>query len=180
MAQITLPDNELNSFDLPRVCVVTGATQGVVFKPVKFAWYPRWVAAFILVNVLVMAVVAAIMTKRVQGELPFTEEAFAAWRKGRILFGVSIFLAICLLCGGVGLLASDVPVPGIAALVVMLGLPIGVWVGFLKGNNITCTRIADGYTTLTIPSDAAAASIQAHLTGGNRVRRPAMAAGLSA
>jgi hypothetical protein len=59
-------------------------------------------------------------------------------------------------------------------------VPIGIWVAFVKGRTITCTRIADGKTTLTIPSDAAAAKIQAHLSGGNRAQRPAMAAGMSA
>jgi hypothetical protein len=41
---ITIPSNELNSFGLPPVCVVTGSREGVVFKPVKFSWYPRWVS----------------------------------------------------------------------------------------------------------------------------------------
>ncbi|MHB8879629.1 MAG: hypothetical protein ACYC8T_38560 [Myxococcaceae bacterium] len=177
MAQIVVPDNELNSFDLPRVCIITGATQNVVFKKVKFSWYPRWVGVTVLINVLVAAVLAAVLTKRVQGELPFLEEAYAAWRKGRILFAFSIVLAVGLLIGGVILLASEQPIPGAAALVATLVVPIVVWVKFLKDCNVTCTRIADGHTTLKIPSDEAAMKISSHLSGA-RPNRPARAAGM--
>ncbi len=179
MAQIIVPDNELNSFDLPPVCVVTGATQGVVWKKVKFAWYPRWVTVLILVNVLVMAIVAAILTKRVKGELPFTEEAYSAWRRGRIFFGLAITAAIGLLIGGAVALATDSPAVGVALLLLTFAVPIAVWFAFVKGKTVTCTRIADGSTSLNIPSEAAATQIRTHLTGGAS-RRPALASRMPA
>ncbi len=148
----------------------------MVFKDVKFAWYPRWVPALILINLLIMAIVAAILTKRVAGKLPFTEEAWAAWRKGRIVFGLGVFGAIVLFIAGVILMASETSVPGGAlALVASIAGPIALWVTFLKGKNVVVREITKTHTTLRIPSAEACAKIQAHLSdGGNR--RPAMVA----
>jgi hypothetical protein len=165
MPQIVIPDNELNAFDLPRVCVVTGQSQNVVFKPVKFSWYPRWIGVLVLVNVLLAVIVASIMTKRVKGELPFTEEAWAAWRKGRMLMAFSVIGAIALFVGGAVLMANDLPAPGVVGLVASLVLPIVIGVKFLRNKGVTCAKIADGKTTLTIPSEEAAIAIQRHLTG---------------
>ncbi|MBI3181766.1 MAG: hypothetical protein HYZ28_06450 [Myxococcales bacterium] len=166
MAKIVIPDNELNSFDLPRVCVVTGATEGVVFKPVKFSWYPRWVVVLVLVNVLLAAIVAMILTKRVKGELPFTEEAYAAWRKGRVLFGLSIGFALAALVGGIAALANELGPLGGVLMLAALAVPIAVGVVFLRGKGVACVEIAKGHTTLKIPSGEAAMQIERHLRAG--------------
>ena len=77
---LTLPINELNSFDLPPVCLIIGQRESVSFHKVKFAWYPRWVPALIFVplgGLLLAAIVAAIMTKRAAGELPFSDQGWS-------------------------------------------------------------------------------------------------------
>lgn len=168
MAEITIPENELSEFDLPRVCVVTGASQDVVFKDVKFQWFPRWVAVFILFNVIIFAVIALILTKRVKGKLPFTEDAFSAWKRGQLFFGLSIFGAIVLFIAGIMVMAAmDSPV-GLLVWVAAIALPVFVGIKFVKGKSVSCTRIADGQVTLKIPSDSAAQSLRDHLQGGAR------------
>ncbi len=54
MPRLKIPINELNAFDLPRVCVITGAKEGVCFMPVKLTWKPPWVSALVLVTVLTL------------------------------------------------------------------------------------------------------------------------------
>lgn len=166
MTEVTIPERELNSFDLPRVCILTGNREGVTFRPVKFAWYPRWVVILIVVNLLVAAIVAFALTKRVRGELPFTEQAWLTWRRGRVLFPSSIVFAVGLLFGGLFLLAADHAVLGIVALVLAIAVPVAVWAAFLRGRNLMVSKIADGSIVLRTPSAVAAREIEAHLHGG--------------
>jgi hypothetical protein len=172
MREIILPADELNEFDLPRVCVVTGQTENVVFKPVKFSWYPRWVAVFILLNLLIAAIIAFALTKRVKGHLPFTEEAFKAWRTGITLFALSIVGAFGLFVGGMFLLGSDYPALGAAALVATVAVPTAVGVLLVRHKGPVVQRIADGRITLKLPSDTAVEMIKRHLVSGQKAPRP--------
>ncbi|MBS2028607.1 MAG: hypothetical protein JST54_11945 [Deltaproteobacteria bacterium] len=175
MAQIVIPSQELTEFDLPRVCVVTGATENVVFKDVKFQWYPRWVAALILINVLVMAVVAMALTKKVKGKLPFTEEAFATWRRGITVMTLSVIAAIVVFIASMVAFGNDVPVFGILGVLASIGGPIAVWVTMVRGKTVQCLKIADGFITLNVPSGQAALEIQRHLHAGTPAVAPAIA-----
>jgi hypothetical protein len=177
MREIILPADELNEFDLPRVCVVTGQTENVVFKPVNFAWYPRWVAIFVLINLLIAAIIAFALTKKVKGHLPFTEEAFKAWRTGITLFALSVVAAIGLFIGGIIMLASHSEGLGVVALVAALAVPIFVGVKFLRHKGPVVQRIADGQITLKLPSDEAVMRIEQHMVSGRKAPR-AVAGGL--
>src|SRR5512141_1345766 len=95
MTPITIPIAEMNSIDLPPVCISTGAQEEVTFRKVKFAWYPRWVAALILVpygGLLLAAIVAAVLTKRAKGELPFSNLGWSRWRQAKLFIGLSVVL----------------------------------------------------------------------------------------
>ncbi|HEX8699693.1 MAG TPA: hypothetical protein VF815_12695 [Myxococcaceae bacterium] len=171
MREIILPADELNEFDLPRVCVVTGQTENVVFKPVNFAWYPRWVAVFILINLLVAAIIAFALTKRVKGHLPFTEEAFKAWRTGITLFALSIVAGIGLFFGSIFLLASNHGELGSVAMLAALVVPIFVGVKFTRRKGPVVQRIKDGQITLKLPSEEAVMMIKHHLVSGRKAPR---------
>ncbi|MFL5346279.1 MAG: hypothetical protein ACJ8AT_15935 [Hyalangium sp.] len=168
MREIVLPADELNEFDLPRVCVVTGQTENVEFKPVKFAWYPRWTVALVIVNVLIAAIVASILTKRVKGHLPFTEEAYKRWWMGRVFFGLSFLVAIALFIGGCVMIDSG---PG-AAVALLIGLalatPIAAFLLFARNKGPVVQRIAEGRITLKLPSEEAALQIEQHLFAGQK------------
>ena len=171
MREIILPADELNEFDLPRVCVVTGQTENVVFKPVKFAWYPRWVVVFVLINVLIAAIIAFALTKKVKGHLPFTEEAFKAWRTGILLFALSIPLGIALFVAGIWLLSSANEALGAAALVASVAVPTFVGIKFMRHRGPVVQHISDGLITLKLPSDEAVMRIEQHLVSGRKAPR---------
>ncbi|XXF78697.1 hypothetical protein P2318_02765 [Myxococcaceae bacterium GXIMD 01537] len=171
---VTVPEGELSSFDLPRVCVVTGETEGVEFRPVKFSWYPRWVMLLVLFNLLIAAIVAMALTKKVKGELPFSEAAWTAWKRGQALFALSCVLAIAAFVGGIALLVGDNGGLGVAAMVLAIALPVGVGVAFLANRGPVVQRIADGTITLKLPSAQAAHRIELHLAAGSQRPRAAL------
>jgi hypothetical protein len=163
MAVVQIPVNELTQFDLPKVCVVTGRTDGVVFKPVKFQWYPRWIAVFAFAPLIMVIVMMALM-RRVKGELPFTEEAHAAWRKGQLMLTLSIVGAFVLFFGAMGAFGNNVPVLGLLMLAAAVGTPIFVGVR-VRGRGVSCLKIADGSIALKIPNEGAAMQLSEHLRG---------------
>jgi hypothetical protein len=166
MATVHIPINELTSFDLPRVCLITGATEDVVFKPVKFSWYPRWVAVFIIFNLIIAAILAMVLTKRAKGELPFTEEAHRRWKRGQTLLALSILAAIGLLFGGIYFLTVDIAPAGLALWVLAVAVPIVVGLKFVRGKRVLCVKIDAQTVSLRIPSESAALAITQHLHAG--------------
>jgi hypothetical protein len=160
---ISIPSKELNSFDLPSICVVTGSREGVVFKPVKFSWYPRWVSYFAPLALIVAVILAAILRKRVRGELPFTEKAWSDWRRGRIALALSMLAAVVGLVVGVPFAFTVDPNVGLASLAAVVGLPVLVGVTLLRGRAPVVMKITDTEITLRLPSDVAADAINARL-----------------
>lgn len=173
MATVILPSDELTSFDLPAICMVTGQTEGVTFKPVRFAWYPRWVAALILCNLLIMLIVALILTKRVKGELPFTEEGYRRWQRGRLLFGLSVFAGLGLFFAGMALAINESGLLALLAFIATVAVPVGTYIGFARGNMVVVKKIDETTITLEVPSQEAAERIERHLVAGRA--QPAMA-----
>jgi hypothetical protein len=174
---ITIPVNELTSFDLPKVCIISGARSDVVFKPVKFAWYPRWVPALIIVNLLVAAIVAFALTKRAKGELPFTEHAYRRWRLGNVLRPVSWLFAIFAVFGSAALMAGDHLVLGLFIIALGVGAPIGTWFVFVRNQSLAVQKIADGVIVLRSPSANAALEFKQHLRGGAALPAPPVQVG---
>lgn len=167
MANLSIPLNEMTSFDLPKVCVITGSTQNVGFHPVKFQWYPRWIAVFAFAP-LIMVIVMLILMRRAKGELPFSEDAWAAWKKGKLLMGLSAVGSIVLAGAGIAALANRLEAVGAVALLAAVALPIVIGVKFLAGRGPTCLRIGEAHLELKIKSDSAALAIERHLAGGAR------------
>lgn len=167
MATLSIPENEMTSFDLPKVCIVTGSNQNVSFRPVKFQWYPRWIGVFGIAP-LIMIIMMAVLMRRAKGELPFTDEAWEAWKKGKMLMALSVVAAIVLLGAGIAALANNIPALGAILMIGAIALPIVIGVKFLAGRGPTCTKIADGRIELKIKSDSAADAIRRHLDGGGR------------
>lgn len=164
MAEIRIPVNELNKFDLPKVCVMTGSTDpSVDFRPVKFQWYPPWVNALILINILVMAIVARVMTKIAKGELAFSEEAWKRWRTWRLIMVASVLGLIVGFIAGLGLLVNEYGGAGGALLLIaFVQLIVVIVMAGRAGPKVV--SIKDNVLVLKTPSDQAAAAYGQHLT----------------
>ncbi len=173
-AKVEIPDNEMNEFGLPRVCVVTGSTENVSFQKVNFQWYPQWLAVFACVPLL-MAILITVLMRRTKGELPFSESAWAAYKKGKLLLTLSILGALGLFF--VGIFAFSIKgiggALGGACILAAISTPIAVGIIFVKGKGPKCTRIDKGLTHLTLPSAEAAEKIRQHLSAGARAAAPA-------
>jgi hypothetical protein len=163
MAIIEIPVNELTPFDLPRVCVMTGATDGVEFRKVKFQWYPRWVNVLILINVLVMAVVAQVTMKRCAGELPFTTEAWERWQKWKWGIGGSVLGLLVGIISGAVLMANDVMVGGLLFPLVLVQFIVVMVLARRAGPQVE--SIKDDLLRLKVPSDEVAQRFASHLKG---------------
>lgn len=168
MTPITIPIAEMNSIDLPPVCVGTGTRNEVTFRKVKFAWYPRWVWVLIFVpfgGLLLAAVVAAVLTKRAKGELPFSDAAWSRWRLGKILTALAVVVLLASLFGGIILLAQESS--GSGALTLLLGLAVPLIAAVIFGRwGPQPVKITDQELTLNIPSAEAAIAIRDHLHAG--------------
>jgi hypothetical protein len=170
MHEVVIPAGELNEFDLPPVCVITGEREGVVFKPVKFTWYPTWIAFVALCNLLIGMIVASVMTRRVRGTLPFTEAAWARWRRGQVFMAIAAVLGLALFFLSILLfMADETGTRGLLALGLGAALPLGVWLKWVRGQGPYAVSIDKGLDlVLAIPHGVAAHAITTHFVAGLR------------
>ncbi|MCY0998718.1 hypothetical protein OWM54_16385 [Myxococcus sp. MISCRS1] len=172
MRQVVIPKNELSEFDLPRVCVITGQTEGITFQPVKFSWYPRWLLIFVPFAALIVLLVAMLLTKRAQGTLPFSEEGWAQWKRAKLVFGLSFLGTIAVLCGAIFAFAGNTQTGSylmVGVLVAVL-IPVVAYSAVVQGKVPQVVRIDNREVTLRLPSDEAASAILRHLQAGQASR----------
>lgn len=174
MAIISIPENEMTSFDLPKTCIITGRSENVSFRPVQFQWYPRWIAALGIAP-LIMIIVMMLMMRRAKGELPFSEEAWNAWKKGKMLMAVAVLGSMALIAAAIAAFANNLAPVGLVLILMAIAEPITMSILFLKGRGPVCQKIADGRVELRVPSDEAAEIFKRHIDGG-RNRHVASAA----
>lgn len=165
MASITIPVKELTQFDLPAVCVVTGAREGVVFRKVQFVWIPP-VARMLAVACGLVGVVAMLaMQKRVHGELPFSDAGWERWRSGKILVAVGVVACVALVA--LGAYTFSVASLEMGGLVMITGIVALVAAALLaKGRGPACKRIGDDDIELELPSADATAAFEERLRLG--------------
>jgi hypothetical protein len=163
MSTASIPISELTSFDLPPVCVVTGSSDKVLFRPVKFQWYPRWVAGFAIAPVI-MVILMLVLTRRAKGELPFCDEGWERWQRAKRFAGVSVAVFILGLVSAGIAMAEDAPVVALVVFLASFTLLI-VFATRAGGRGPVATRIDRTHLTLKLPSAAAAQRINTHLAG---------------
>ena len=132
----------------------------------KFQWYPRWISILACAPLLAV-IVMMILMRRTNGTLPFSADAWAAWKKGKLIFALTLLVAIL---AGIPVMAIAGDQFGLVAVFAILALviaaPIAAWVTFLRNRGPVCTKIDKGLTFLKIPSDSTAQRIQQHLSAG--------------
>jgi hypothetical protein len=154
MATLHLGRRPTEDEDLPDLCMKCGAP-AEVHKDKTFAWYPPWVYVLILVNILVFAIVALVLTKKKTVPVPLcaAHRNHWLWRQLALVGGfvlliglIALFVAVASntrprggedysgwVCGG-----------GVAALVVWL-----IAAAVLQTTAIRPTEITDRSITLT-------------------------------
>lgn len=172
---VDIPTGELSSFDLPPVCVVTGRRDGIVFKPVKFSWYPRWIVVFAPFALLIAAILAFALTRRVSGELPFNEEAWRKWRFGRTLFTASVLTALVLFISMPFAFAARLDAVGWVLVALAIGFPLTAWITSVRGRGPSVERITKTHITLSLPSAEASRVIAKHLVASAGAVGPLLA-----
>jgi len=166
MPIVILPKAAVTKFDLPPVCVVTGESEGVVYKKVRFSFVPMWARLSILFCGLVGIVLMLVTTKRVTGELPFLESAFAEWRRAQRVTGIGLLVALLV---GVGLMVgTDALLLGFAVLIAGVIAVVAYAAAVVRKLGPACRRIDDQHIEIEIPSEAAARAIEARLGIGGQ------------
>jgi hypothetical protein len=160
MRTLELPRSAVTKFDLPAVCVATGATEGVEHRRTTFTFIPMWARLAVPLCGLVGLIAMLVTMKRAEVELPFTAEAYSLWRRTQIITAV-------LLVSGVGVLFAGIAVEElIFGLVAFLAVVAGAiayahLVG--KGTGPSVKEITDHKLVIQIPNDQAADAIEARL-----------------
>ncbi|WP_020475928.1 Coa1/Tim21 domain-containing protein [Zavarzinella formosa] len=105
MAKVTLTEYECRKNLLPDVCMKCGEPADTRVKR-NFSWYPPWVMVLVLAGVLVAAIVALILTKKMSVRAPMCDLHKDHWSKRTmwtlITFGILAVLGI----GGIVILGA--------------------------------------------------------------------------
>lgn len=175
MAKATIPVSELNRFDLPPVCLVTGETEGVSFQTRTLLWTPPWVYLLILVpagGILLAAVVSLLVRRRVKAELPFSGLGWKRYRLATWLRPLSVLFLLFGWLATMMLLAAGDDAPEHAAAlagIVSAAIPLSVFLTTRKWT-VRPTHISQTHATLYFGSDVAAQQLKRHLEGSAALR----------
>ncbi len=167
MFRIQIPIDEMNSFDLPKICLISGTTDEVEFRKTKFTWYPKWVTIFLIVTLIVGLILAVFLTRRAKGELPFNTEVYRNWKIAQGAFALSVVVGTLFtgisLSVGEGIRAMAV---GWGSLVLSAAFPYCIWAWLLRNKSISVERIDKVTLTIKVPKLEVALAFKRHLTGG--------------
>lgn len=165
MSTVHIPRAAGRQLGLPRVCVATGATEGVGQHDVTFHFVPLGARLSLAFCGLLGVVVFLVMRERAALSLPFTD---AAWAKFRTARTISAVLAGAVVVGVVALV-----VPLFARMAIPLGLGALLFLAaltafivhhetFMRSVGPVCRELTAEHVVLELPSAAAAAAIRDH------------------
>jgi hypothetical protein len=100
MATVKLSEYECERDLLPQVCAFCGEPAVTRVKR-NFAWHPPWVWILILVNVLIAAVVAMILTKKMAVRVPVCDLHEGFWRRKGIVLSLTFAVIVVYVVGWV-------------------------------------------------------------------------------
>ena len=170
MALVSIPVQEINAFDLPPVCVVTGEEEGVTFRKRQLLWTPPWVWVLIFVpfgGLLLVLIASLVLRKRVQAELPFSAAGWARYQRMRWMRPLSIVGLIFGVVTSFTLMAAEGSVRAAAypLFLASIAFPFAVVI-LTRKSVVQASRITDTHVHLKVPSEHAAGRIRWHLNGG--------------
>lgn len=161
---VRLPKTAVSEFDLPRVCVATGATEGVTYQKVTFTFVPMWARLSVAFCGLIGVVLMMLNTRRVEAEIPFTQEAFARYKRARVI-------PLAIILGGLALMFVPMAISPDLILIGAVVFFAAVIGGVVYAQTVTkqsgpiCKEIDEQTLTIELPNDAAARAFEARLAG---------------
>ncbi|MBZ0117810.1 MAG: hypothetical protein K8H88_12480 [Sandaracinaceae bacterium] len=162
MPVVHLPKTAVSEFDMPRVCVTTGATEGVTFQKVTFTFVPLWARLSVAFCGLIGVILMLVSTKRVQAEIPFTDAAYSKWKMAKIIPALIIVGGIPLIFLPM-LIDEDLAMVGLLAFIAAVIGAVVYAVTVTKAAGPFCKEITEDTLILEIPSDAAAEAMSKRL-----------------
>jgi hypothetical protein len=165
MQVVHLPKSAVSEFDIPKVCVATGATDGVRYQKVKFTFVPMWARMSVAFCGIIGVILMLVNTRRVEADIPFTDEAYAKWKRAKIIPAILIVGAIPVIF--LPMLVDEQLI--LLGLIGFLAIVIGAVVyaqTVMKQTGPFVKEITEDTLVIEIPSDEAAAAIDRRL-GGN-------------
>lgn len=158
MREVVVPTGEMNRFDLPAVCLVTGAEEGVAFHPMHFGGGFAW----------------GLLGPAARGELPFTA---IGWRRHRLATALWVMVRLVFGLGAVGVLIAagggeplDAGAIGLATAAVSLC----IYAAGIRGRRVTGRRITPTLVRLEVPSASAAETVTRYRRAGKPIPIPAV------
>ena len=153
MPSIKLTDYECRKDLLPNLCMFCGVP-ATEYKKKRFAWHPSWVWILILVSVLIAAILALVLIKRMTVRVPLCERHIGYWKRRGLTLGLS-FAAIAVVAIG-AIVAMDNKAPGEDELSgwlcggsVFLLFAWLVGAAIYQSNGVRPTEITDRFIKLT-------------------------------
>jgi hypothetical protein len=169
MALVNIPIQEVNAFDLPPVCVITGAEEGVSFRKVQLSWHPPWVWLLIFVpfgGLFLVLIVAMVLRKRLKAELAFTATGWARRQRTLWLRPLSLVGLIMGVVGSITLMVAEGALRDAALPLFLASLAFPFVVVILTRKSVVqASRISATHVFLKLPSEVAARRIAEHLRG---------------
>src|SRR5689334_19632416 len=124
MATVKIPRQAVTRFDLPKVCLTTGATEGVEYHKTTFQFIPMWARMSVALCGLIGLILMLVTTKRAEVEIPMTPDAYSAWKRHKVIMIVLLLASVAtlivpllidedlvfvgLIAGGAGIIGSIV------------------------------------------------------------------------
>ena len=106
MATVTLSEYECRKKLLPDVCIQCGEPATVSVRR-NFSWYPPWVIALVLAGVLVAAIVAIVLTKKMLVQVPMCDRHKSHWSTRTMWTFLCFAVVASAAIGGIALLAAN-------------------------------------------------------------------------
>jgi hypothetical protein len=164
---VEIPLHVLARGGLPQVCPISGATEGVTYRPIELTVHPAWVWLFAPFGIVITLTLAAVLGRRAEGRLAFQKEAHLRWRRSEAALSLSVAIAVAAGVASIYLWAYEQPAAALMLVLLAVGAPLGVWLGLLRGRRVLVRRITDTAVLVTIPNAAAAEAYRATLAGSD-------------
>ena len=174
MTRVVIPNEIWQAHRLPRVCVETGATTGVVYERTLLIQpdHPDRLAVRIFLGPAGRIISDLLGIGGVRAYVPYQRDVLRELRLRKALVAGALATLVALILLVLRWVGGP---PGFAGVLVIPAAVLALHAWMAPSGNVTCVRAGDDSTTVEVPCPIAADIIQAWATrprrGGSRERR---------